>query len=96
MKNYKFLVPLSAAVAALGTAPAYASIETDATQNNMIQDAKMKASEGALIGVTSYLIGAEEHILLMKRSQSGVMYAAHGSHSSHSSHGSHRSHRSGR
>lgn len=43
----------------------------------------------------TYPIGTEEHLLLMRKPVSGMIYAAHGSHGSHRSHASHSSHRSG-
>lgn len=88
--NYKFLIPLSAAVAAIAPAQiAIASPSPAATAGSSVRHAA-----DAVVQEISYQIGTEEHLLLMKRSDAGEIYAYHRSHRSHRSHSSHSSHRS--
>lgn len=91
MKNYKFLVPVGLAVAAIS--PAQASIAP--TTNNTIVPSSNGAiglnANDAVVQRLAYQLGSDEHSLLMKRTEAGAIYAFHQSHSSHSSHSSHRS-----
>src|SRR3546814_2201006 len=48
-------------------------------------------SDDAVVQKITYQINNGEHGLLMKRAETGVLYAYHQSHRSHGSHGSHRS-----
>ena len=59
------------------------------------ESAVRKATD-AIVRELAYQIGDDEHLLLMKRSEAGEIYAYHRSHRSHRSHNSHSSHRSGR
>ncbi len=89
-----FLIPVGLAATALVSNNAVAS----QVQSN--SDLKTKASVGDLaivakttgttVSLFEYDKGAEKHELLMKRSESGLIFA------DHRSHGSHGSHRSGR
>lgn len=90
-----FLVPVGLAATALIANNAGATmqsklVESDeksaATQENSIKD-----RDGATTHIAEYLKGDEKHELLVKKSDVGLIFAAHGSHASHGSHGSHRS-----
>lgn len=91
MKNYKFLVPMGVAIAAVTGVQASTVPSITITSAS---SAETTRSPGDLIVRLSYKKADQLHDLLMKRSDAGVIYAEHGSHSSHSSHSSHASHRS--
>ena len=91
----KFLIPVGVATASLMASNANAISSPTAG----LQDEKT-SMQGAdslvkLDGVTTHVVdyqkSDEMHRLLMKKSESGVMFADHYSHSSHASHRSHRS-----
>ncbi len=91
MKNYKFLVPVGLAVAAIS--PAQASIDPTTT-STIVPSSNgtigLNAND-AIVQRLAYQLGTEEHSLLMKRTETGTLYAFHQSHGSHGSHSSHRS-----
>lgn len=87
MVNYKFLIPLGVAVAAIAPASAVLASPLPASGTN----SSVRSAADAVLQEVSYQIGTEEHLLLMKRSDAGEMYAYHRSHRSHRSHSSHRS-----
>ena|SRR6516225_5516761 len=90
-----FLIPVSAAVAALfpGKSPAMVSQpDGPAESTNNVENAEARtANADAVVGKMLYEIGNEEHALALRRPAHGVVYADHQSHASHSSHSSHRS-----
>jgi len=90
-----FLVPVSLAATALmannsgamtQTKPSVPVEKGSSTQSNTIAE-----REGKTTHIAQYLKDDEKHELLVKKSDVGLIFAAHGSHSSHGSHGSHRS-----
>ncbi|BDW12340.1 hypothetical protein PSHI8_24240 [Polynucleobacter sp. SHI8] len=91
----KFLIPVGVATASLFSSHANA-ISAPVTEK---QDQKSASDDlkavNKLDGVTTHVVdyqkNDEMHRLLMKKSESGVIFADHYSHSSHSSHRSHRS-----
>ena len=94
----RFMVPVGVAALALATSansttsPVGSSTkEKIDTTHNHIELAKIDLSSESVVDEIGYKKGNEEHLLLMKRSERGNLFAAHGSHSSHGSHGSHRS-----
>lgn len=94
MKKAKFLIPVSAAVAAIsGNAQACNTIVDAEAQPSSVFDA---AATNLLTPQKQvYLKGNELHALMMMPSASGEILAWHSSHASHESHSSHYSHRSG-
>lgn len=95
----KFLIPVSAAIAALispQTQAVPASSSDKATSDEAKVLEQLRAGESHIVvQKLMYSLGEDEHALVLHRSTSGALYAQHGSHQSHGSHGSHRSHRSG-
>ncbi|MES2188746.1 MAG: His-Xaa-Ser repeat protein HxsA2 [Pseudomonadota bacterium] len=90
MVNYKFLVPLSVAVSAV--APAATAMVSHIPASS--SESPVRKATDAVVREVAYQIGTDEHLLLMKRSDEGEIYAYHRSHRSHRSHNSHSSHRS--
>lgn len=94
MKNRKFLVPLAALTAAFTTTSANALLSEGATapqtDSSNISVAKVAAPDH-LVTVSN---GNDDYSFILKRSEAGMLMAAHYSHRSHSSHSSHSSHRS--
>lgn len=90
----KFLIPVSIAAAALSPAGVNASIESKSIETT---SDKVSADFTKNTGITEHMMtftrGDEKHQLLMKKSEAGIIFAAHQSHASHASHGSHRSSR---
>lgn len=91
----KFLIPVGMAATALmannaGAITQIKPIESDeksaSTQINLNVE-----RDGTTTHIAQYLKGDEKHELLVKKSDIGLIFAAHGSHASHGSHGSHRS-----
>jgi hypothetical protein len=91
----KFLIPVGLAATALMTNNAGAI-----THIKPIESGEMNVStqtnsnaerDGTTRQIAQYLKGDEKHELLLKKSDVGLIFAAHGSHASHGSHGSHRS-----
>lgn len=91
----KFLIPVGLAASALmannaGAITQIKPIESDekgaSTQTNSNAE-----RDGITTHIAQYLKGDEKHELLVKKSDIGLIFAAHGSHASHGSHGSHRS-----
>ena len=94
MSSKAFLIPVTAAIAALTSGQASAAT----TQNEIISTtdeagipASLKASDDKAAGKILYQVGTEEHALVLKNSAMGTVYAQHGSHGSHGSHSSHSS-----
>ena len=90
----KFLIPVGLAVSALMANNAGATqIKPGESENNSAatQVDSNAEREGVTTHIAHYLKGDEKHQLLVKKSDVGLIFAAHGSHSSHGSHGSHRS-----
>jgi len=92
MKPYKFLVPVGVAAAALAGNAVKASIDTAGQPKLENLAATPSAADQAF--AKKYVIDGEEHTLLLKLSDQGLLYAQHASHSSHASHASHASHTS--
>ena len=64
--------------------------KADTTQSKDELEGKDLSHE-TVVDELRYSIGSDEHLLLMKRSERGTLFAGHGSHGSHGSHSSHRS-----
>lgn len=98
MSSAHFLIPVSAAVAALLPVGVQA-LPTPLLPNISLGPNPLSAENhqttDPIIQTMQYLLGSEAHALLLRQADSGVLYAGHGSHASHGSHGSHGSHRSG-
>jgi N-acetylglutamate synthase/N-acetylornithine aminotransferase len=92
MKPYKFLVPVGVAAAALAGNAAKANIDTAGQPKLENLAETVSAADQAF--AKKYVIDGEEHTLLLKVSDQGLLYAQHASHSSHASHASHTSHQS--
>lgn len=88
--RHKFLIPLSVAIAAVAPSQVVVASPSPAATSG----ASVRSAADAVVQELSYQIGTEEHLLLMKRSDAGEIYAYHRSHRSHRSHSSHSSHRS--
>jgi hypothetical protein len=96
MKKFAFLVPVAAAAAALsGEASANVPPQTSPETKSMDSIESVGTSAAQKNTEISYAKGDELHSLMMRRTETGQVFAQHMSHSSHSSHGSHQSHRSG-
>lgn len=92
MKPYKFLVPVGVAAASLAGNAVKANVNI-AGQPKMENLAETPSAADQAFA-KKYVIDGEEHTLLLKLSDQGVLYAQHESHSSHDSHASHASHQS--
>lgn len=90
-----FLVPVSLAASALIVNSAGAMTQIKPVESDEKSSASQAASnaerDGTTTHIAQYLKGDEKHELLVKKSDVGLIFAAHGSHASHGSHGSHRS-----
>jgi len=90
----KFLIPVGLAATALMANNAGATqikpIESD-EKSSSTQANSNAERDGTTTHIAQYLKGDEKHELLVKKSDVGLIFAAHGSHASHGSHGSHRS-----
>lgn len=90
-----FLVPVSIAASALMANNAGAMTQTKSSvheEKSLSAQTNSNAErEGITTQIAQYLKGDERHELLLKKSDVGLIFAAHGSHASHGSHGSHRS-----
>lgn len=100
MSNSKLIVTTGAAVAVLFSSlgnqvQANAPTEQDASTHSAAEKTKI-GSRDAVLQRMMYRLGQDNHSLMLHRSETGIIYAGHGSHASHGSHGSHGSHRSGR
>lgn len=100
MSNPKIIVTTGAAVAALfaclgNQAQANVPTEKDASTHSTAEKTTL-GSRAAILQRMMYRLGQDNHSLTLHRSETGAIYAGHGSHASHGSHGSHGSHRSGR
>lgn len=101
MSRKKFLVPMGMAISALfaSTADAATALAPGDDSKPMAEKSQsLPRSEQAsdpIVREVTYQIGADQHLLYLRRAPHGAIYMAHSSHASHGSHGSHRSHRSG-
>ena len=87
-----FLIPVGVAAAALTPLSSNAALSIHPSNTKVDDEAKqMVASSGTTTHVMQFSRGDEKHELLMKKSEAGLVFSAHGSHASHGSHGSHRS-----
>ncbi len=95
----KFLIPVGLAATALMANNAGAKIQAKPIESDeksaSAQANSVTERDGATTHIARYLKGDEKHELLIKKSDAGLIFSAHGSHASHGSHGSHGSHRSG-
>lgn len=90
----KFLVPVSAAIAALAGNNASATAPTVGSKdlvNSPANTASSSSMSGSLIQSVEYVKNGEAHLLMMKKIDAGQVLAYHSSHASHASHSSHRS-----
>jgi hypothetical protein len=94
MKPYKFLVPVAIAAGALAGNAAKANAITQPEARVEQAADYASAAAAAQSFVQKYTVNGEEHTLLLRLGNQGVLYAQHVSHSSHSSHSSHHSHHS--
>jgi hypothetical protein len=94
MKPYKFLIPVAIAAGALAGNAAKANVTTQ-PEARIEQAGDSSAAVAAQSLVQKYTVNGEEHTLLPRLGNQGVLYAQHESHSSHASHASHSSHTSG-
>jgi hypothetical protein len=96
MSSKSFLISVGAAVAALFTGQTASKSEAVANSANTPQTPETpKSTLAGVVGQMLYEIGPDQHALVLKKSETGSVYAQHRSHASHGSHGSHGSHRSG-
>lgn len=90
-----FLVPVGLAATALIANNAGATTQSkpsESDEKSTLTQANSNANrDGITTQIAQYLKGNEKHELLLKKSDAGLIFAAHGSHASHGSHGSHRS-----
>jgi hypothetical protein len=90
-----FLMPVGLAATALMANNAGAMTQTKSSvpdeKGSSAQVNPIAERDGTTTHIAQYLKGDEKHELLVKKSDLGLIFAAHGSHSSHASHGSHRS-----
>jgi hypothetical protein len=88
-----FLISVGSAVAALIAGQASAKNEAVATARNSPQapDALATSTLRDVVARLLYEIGSDRHALVLKKTETGGVYAQHSSHASHGSHGSHRS-----
>ena len=90
-----FLVPVGLAATALMANTADAMNQTKSgvhdEKGSSAQANTSAERNGTTTHIAQYLKDDEKHELLVKKSDIGLIFAAHGSHSSHGSHGSHRS-----
>lgn len=91
----KFLVPISAAIAALTANNASATTPTMSSNkdlaNNSVNMANSSLMNVSPIQSVEYVKNGEAHLLMMKKIDAGQVLAYHSSHASHASHSSHRS-----
>lgn len=88
MNNRKFLVSMTALVAALATESALANTDTSSQVNLAVSSQSVNSVEANK--------GTNQFNFILKTADSQTVMAYHGSHRSHYSHRSHRSHYSGR
>jgi hypothetical protein len=99
MSLKKFLVPVSAALAALIPPELQALPVSKGDVSSSAGEIRISGSiqapvNDAPIRTIEYMIQSEVHSLLLRQSENGTLYAGHGSHASHGSHQSHASHAS--
>ena len=90
----KFLVPVSAAIAALAANNASATVppvNNEALASNSVNAANPSQMSSSPIQSVEYVKNGEAHLLMMKKMDAGRVLAYHSSHASHASHSSHRS-----
>ena len=93
-KKFAFLAPLAALTSAI-LAPTAEAVPTSANEEGNLlksQDVNTRIGSEKL----SLTTNGDSYEFILRRDESGHLYAAHGSHSSHSSHSSHYSHYSHR
>lgn len=91
----KFLVPIAAAIVALLPSASNATTTPSTSASDSSKPADLSNTSKVIEQIT-YRVGGDEHLLLMKQTLKGDVFAQHGSHYSHGSHGSHSSHASHR
>lgn len=101
MLSPRFLIPLGAAVAALLPFKVQAALNPPSTEQSTDSALRVSPSANPTLGdpviqEIAYMVQSEVHALLLRQSNSGILYAGHGSHRSHGSHESHSSHGSHR
>ena len=90
----KFLVPVSAAIAALAGNNSSATAPTVGSKdlaNSPASTTSSSSMSGSPIQSVEYVKNGEAHLLMMKKIDAGQVLAYHSSHASHASHSSHRS-----
>jgi len=91
----KFLVSVSAAIAALAAGNSSATISANEDdgppQRPFAGEVDPTKGSNESPQAVQYVKNGEAHTLLMKKADTGQMLAYHSSHASHSSHSSHRS-----
>lgn len=91
----KFLIPVGLAATALMANNAGAITKNKLTESDDKSTTTLAnlnpERDGEITHIAEYLRGDEKHELLIKKSDTGLIFAGHASHSSHGSHGSHRS-----
>lgn len=88
------IVPLAAALAALGVAPAQA--DQTSTKDPVIDPVQRDQAAKDAVGRIDYRVDENLFGMTVHRASDGQLFAQHYSHSSHASHASHRSHYSSR
>lgn len=83
MNNRKFLVSMTALVAALATESTLANTDTSSQVNLAVSSQGLEANKGA-----------NQFNFILKTADSQTVMAYHSSHASHASHSSHSSHNS--
>jgi hypothetical protein len=93
VKSYKFLIPVGIAASALAGNAAKANVpaQPEAKTEQVVDPSTATQAQPY---VHKYNVNGEEHTLLLRLGNQGVLYAQHESHSSHASHDSHASHSS--
>lgn len=93
MKKYGFLVPVAAAVGALG--PAAASVSgpqtSDSVTKTTVEDVTVRGSPRVSVPTSEDRV---DSFVLKRSGEDGILLAQHDSHESHQSHVSHESHES--
>ena len=90
----KFLIPVGAAVAALISSQSHAALTSAEPKiPSQLGDlgSDIKESKDTIVEKLIYQLKEDQHVLLLLKPGSGLIYAQHGSHASHASHASHRS-----
>lgn len=91
MKKFTFLVPVAAAAAALSGEATANLVQPPAKPDLQNPASVLHSDMSPQTKESFYVKGDELHALMMRPSESGLVFAWHRSHASHSSHQSHRS-----